>query len=259
MLFSRRKFLAFPETQRAKKLADLLARWLRTGAPDALIEYNRLIALLEPPGTSLEPATRAVLAAYHHWRGLTGLGPERDLTRHLHPADRPAPAHAPFVWDVWAHDIRSGHNFGSIMRIVDCLGLRSVHRSGYTPSPEQAAVRAAAMGCETWIPCRAHADAENFFAWFESEKNEAKDRGQPPPRLVALETVPGAREPGDFDWPEAGVLVVGNEELGIDPAILGRCDDTIAIPMRGRKQSLNLSSALTIAAYELGRALSRRG
>jgi tRNA G18 (ribose-2'-O)-methylase SpoU len=46
-------------------------------------------------------------------------------------------------------------------------------------------------------------------------------------------------------------LVVGNENLGIDPEIQKLSDFVIAIPMSGEKESFNVSVAFGIAAYHL--------
>ncbi|QQS18448.1 hypothetical protein IPL68_07765 [Candidatus Saccharibacteria bacterium] len=34
-----------------------------------------------------------------------------------------------------AHDIRSTHNVGSLLRTAECLGVERVYLSGYTPYP----------------------------------------------------------------------------------------------------------------------------
>ena len=36
-----------------------------------------------------------------------------------------------------AHNIRSAHNIGSLLRTADGLGIRHVYMSGYTPYPKQ--------------------------------------------------------------------------------------------------------------------------
>ena len=47
------------------------------------------------------------------------------------------------------------------------------------------------------------------------------------------------------------VLVVGNEPAGVDPALLPVADKVVYLPMAGNKQSLNVSVAFGIAAYQL--------
>ena len=47
------------------------------------------------------------------------------------------------------------------------------------------------------------------------------------------------------------VLVLGNEVGGLSPTILRAADATMEIPMRGKKESLNVSVAVGIALYEI--------
>ena len=46
-------------------------------------------------------------------------------------------------------------------------------------------------------------------------------------------------------------LVLGNENLGVDPEIQKISDLVVAIPMAGEKESFNVSVAFGIAAYHL--------
>jgi tRNA G18 (ribose-2'-O)-methylase SpoU len=49
------------------------------------------------------------------------------------------------------------------------------------------------------------------------------------------------------------VLVIGNEVTGIDPDLLALCSCTLAIPMYGRKRSLNVATAFGVAAVVIRR------
>ncbi len=51
--------------------------------------------------------------------------------------------------------------------------------------------------------------------------------------------------------PPSLVLVVGSEVTGVDPDLLARCTQYVAIPMAGRKQSLNVATAFGVAAVWL--------
>ncbi len=51
-----------------------------------------------------------------------------------------------------------------------------------------------------------------------------------------------------FDTPVA--LVIGGEEKGIRPLLKKSCDVTLAIPMKGRLESLNAASASAVVFYE---------
>ena len=52
-------------------------------------------------------------------------------------------------------------------------------------------------------------------------------------------------------------LVLGNEVTGVDPGVLELCSLTLHIPMRGAKNSLNVATAMGIAAYALTQALGQ--
>ncbi|MCX6765792.1 MAG: hypothetical protein NT136_02435 [Candidatus Moranbacteria bacterium] len=54
------------------------------------------------------------------------------------------------------------------------------------------------------------------------------------------------------------VLVVGNEPLGIDKRILKICDKIIEIPMRGKKESLNVAVALGIVGFSIRDSLEKK-
>ena len=47
------------------------------------------------------------------------------------------------------------------------------------------------------------------------------------------------------------VLILGNEVSGIPPRILKQCDKVLEIPMKGKKESLNVAVAFGVAAYAL--------
>ena len=36
-----------------------------------------------------------------------------------------------------AHDIRSTHNVGSLLRTAECLGIKTVYLTGYSPYPKR--------------------------------------------------------------------------------------------------------------------------
>jgi len=66
--------------------------------------------------------------------------------------------------------------------------------------------------------------------------------------FVALEnTVPGAEPIYDFVWPNAPLLVVGEEGTGITNDTLELCDRFVYIPQYGSVRSLNAAVASSIA------------
>ena len=57
----------------------------------------------------------------------------------------------------------------------------------------------------------------------------------------------------DVDLPRRVALVLGNETVGLSAAVRAECDGTLAIPMQGGVESLNVASAAAVAAFELFR------
>jgi TrmH family RNA methyltransferase len=45
------------------------------------------------------------------------------------------------------------------------------------------------------------------------------------------------------------LILMGNEQVGLTPALAAACDVTVKIPMRGRADSLNLAVATGIMIY----------
>ncbi len=129
---------------------------------------------------------------------------------------------------LFAEDIRSPFNLGSIFRTAESFGIEKIFISEYCVSPEHQRAQRSAMGCIETIP------------W---ERRALKDLPQDLPLLV-LET--GGTAIDDFDFPKKGILVIGSEELGVSPETLERADARLSIPMYGLKASLNVGVAFGI-------------
>jgi 23S rRNA (guanosine2251-2'-O)-methyltransferase len=51
------------------------------------------------------------------------------------------------------------------------------------------------------------------------------------------------------DWRGGVVLVLGGEARGLRPRVAGACDQLVALPLRGRIASLNVSAAAAALLY----------
>ena len=51
------------------------------------------------------------------------------------------------------------------------------------------------------------------------------------------------------DWPERVTLVLGAEGKGLRPRVAKACDELVSVPMRGRVDSLNVSSSAAVLIY----------
>ena len=148
------------------------------------------------------------------------------------------------------HNIRSVHNVGSIFRTSDAAGVSSLYLSGYTPAPidrfgrERKDLAKVALGAEKTIPWQ---QTKTLAAALKKLKKEGF-------YIVAVEQ--DKRSTPLFSYKpktEKIVLVLGNEVRGISKASLKLVDDIIEIPMKGKKESLNVSVAAGIALFSLVR------
>ncbi len=153
-------------------------------------------------------------------------------------------------FSVLLYNIRSAHNVGSIMRTADAAGFSCVYLTGYTPSPQdrfgrmRPDIAKVALGAEQSILWSHH---DNIKILLE-ELREKKVY------LLALEQSDNSVQYDQVVIPSGFsecVLVVGEETKGIEVELLSYMDAVVEIPMRGTKESLNVSVAFGISAYEL--------
>ncbi len=75
-------------------------------------------------------------------------------------------------------------------------------------------------------------------------------------RLVILETCSGSTNIFETKLPKKIILLGGNESHGLPADILEKSKCKIFIPMPGGSKSMNVSHALTVAAFEWYRQIS---
>lgn len=148
-------------------------------------------------------------------------------------------------------NIRSVHNVGSIFRTADGAGIQTLYLCGVTPSPVDRFGKIRDDFSKTAL------GAEKNVAW-ESVPSTArllnmlKKKGW---HIVVLEqtkgSVPYNKLKTGKKQREKMALVVGNEVSGVSHTALKYANHVIEIPMRGTKESLNVSVSFGIAAYEL--------
>lgn len=138
-------------------------------------------------------------------------------------------------------NVRSAWNVGSILRTADGTGIKKLHLCGITPTPENPRVSKTALGAELNLPW---AQANNSLLLVDRLKAEGY-------RIWALEDTREAVPLYEMELSvqlQPLVLIVGNEVCGVDPGLLSLCDQVLAIPMLGKKQSYNVAVAFGMAA-----------
>lgn len=162
------------------------------------------------------------------------------------------------------HNIRSTYNVGSILRTAEGLGVEKVVLSGYTPSgmnpslmPHLAdkverQIEKTALGAEKLVKMNWCDNIEQFL-------EQQKKNGW---QILGLENRIDDGRKFELGSPyllsrlqNKVVLVLGEEVHGIDQSLYNHMDYFVEIPMKGQKESFNVSVAAGIALYALQTAL----
>ena len=151
-----------------------------------------------------------------------------------------------------AHNIRSAHNVGAILRTADGAGVAKVYLTGYTSKPFKEKDDPYITAPQKMI-AKTALGAQNFVNW---EKREEvlpliKELKKEDFSIVALEQDKKSVNIKKVSWQFPMVLILGNEANGVDQEILKRCDLIVDFPMYGQKESLNVSVATGIALYTI--------
>lgn len=148
---------------------------------------------------------------------------------------------------VFLENIRSLYNVGSIFRTADACLFDKVYLTGYTGSPPRKEISKTALGAEEIV----------FWKQYKNPVYLAKKLKKEGVQLVALETGDDSLNYQDFRPKFPMCLMLGNEIEGLSDNLLELADIKISLPMRGRKNSLNVSVAFGIAAYSLADKLEK--
>jgi len=163
----------------------------------------------------------------------------------VQPRDGTASRASRFIFPsvcVYAEDIRSPFNIGSIFRTAEAFGVETVYVSPVCVPPDHPRACRSAMGCV------------DLVEWKRCDLNEI------PPELPVISLETGGTDISEFIFPTSGIIIVGSEELGVSPEALKRATaGRVSIPLTGFKASVNVGVAFGIVMLEWTRQLRRRG
>jgi len=147
------------------------------------------------------------------------------------------------------HDIRSLHNVGSVFRTADGAGVEKIYLCGITPAPFDRLKNLrqdfakVALGAEEYIPWES---IKTTRAAIKKLKEEGYS-------IFAIEqsrrSVPFYK--ARIKKYSKIALVLGNEVKGLPSSLLSLADETLEIPMLGKKESLNVAVAFGVVAFGL--------
>lgn len=140
--------------------------------------------------------------------------------------------------------VQDPHNLGAVCRSAECAGASVVVPERRAASVTAAVCRASAGAVEHLAVAR----VRNLADFLELARKEGAWVYGAEARAPTAYTDP--------DYRGRVVLVLGAEGKGLRPRVRAACDQLVALPLRGRVASLNISAAAAVLLYE---ALRQRG
>ena len=148
------------------------------------------------------------------------------------------------------HNIRSAQNVGSIFRTADACGISKIYLSGYTPRPldrfgrEVGAISKTALGAEKDIEWEYFSQPNKIIKKLKKEGVE----------IIAIEQDKKSIDYKKIKLPNKGsgrAFIFGNEVRGISKSLLSQCDQIAEIPMKGKKESLNVAVTAGVVLFRI--------
>lgn len=132
-------------------------------------------------------------------------------------------------------------NHGGLLRLAEAYRVEEIV---FVREEDSARDFAGAVGAKDWAPRR----------WGEPEDEilKAKAEGR---TVYGLTLDDNAISHTRAEWRFPAMLVLGQEKFGMPDEIAAMCDQTIAIPMFGLTQSLNVGQAAAVALDRMVSAL----
>ena len=162
-------------------------------------------------------------------------------------ADRPTIGEVEFIPRVpiyiLVENVRSVHNVGSMFRSADGFGAEKIYLTGYTAYPPREDLHKTALGAEDAVT----------WEYYENPLNAAeviKKQGIP---LILIEQTKQSKSMYEIEWKFPLCFIVGNEVSGVSEDLSNMANIHVELPMRGVKQSLNVSVAAGVVGYEFAR------
>ena len=145
------------------------------------------------------------------------------------------------------HNIRSVENVGAIFRTADAAGINKIYLVGYTPCPLDR------FGRKRGDLAKSALGAEEFVSWEQKKmifplllKLKKEDF-----QIIGIEQDRKSIDYKTLKLKNKNAFIVGAEVTGIPKNILEKCDIIAEIPMRGKKESLNVSVACGIVLFRI--------
>ncbi len=137
-----------------------------------------------------------------------------------------------------AEDLEKPGNLGTILRTADATGVDAVIACDHKTDLSNPNVIRSSIGTLFFIPV-AEASTEETLEWLEKHG------------IKSVAAAPDAKqEYTKIDMRQATAIVVGAEDEGLSDTWIKQANQCVSIPMLGKNDSLNVSTAAAIMLYE---------
>lgn len=144
-------------------------------------------------------------------------------------------------------DIRSVENVGAMFRTADAAGIDKIYLTGHSPTPldrfgrKRGDMHKSALGAEEYVKWEYKKSLPTLIRKLKKEGFY----------IIALEQDERSVDYKTVKLKNKNAFIVGTEVSGVPKNILSKCDVIAEIPMKGQKESLNVSVALGIALFKI--------
>lgn len=139
-------------------------------------------------------------------------------------------------------NVQDPSNLGAVARTAEAMGIDGLIVNG---------------GCDIYNPKALRACMGAFFrqSIIECDDIESFIKSAQVKGIKVFASTPDseAKKITEVDFSGGVIVIVGNEGNGVSPAAMAAADEKITIPMQGRAESLNASTAAAILIWELVR------
>lgn len=144
-------------------------------------------------------------------------------------------------------NIRSVHNVGSIFRTAETLGITKIYCLGTTPTPNDRFNRKrtdfakVSLGAEDSLPWEHITSATSIIKSLKKEGFE----------VISIEQHSSSVDYKKVKPKDRSLIILGNEVDGVSKSLLNASDVIAEIPMKGQKESLNVSVAAGVVLFRM--------
>lgn len=195
------------------------------------------------PLIEVEKAKLDKLCGYEQHQGIVAIASEKEYVE-IEDVLKIAEERGEKPLIVIADNISDPHNLGAIIRCAEGAGAHGVIIPKRRSACITPAVAKASAGATEHMACVKCVNVTETI-------KKLKDYG-----LWVYAAEADGEDYTKVDYTVPCAIVVGSEENGVSPLVKKNCDYIVSLPMRGKVNSLNVSTASAVLLYE---ALRQRG